>query len=128
MSFPRGFSTRVNLDYDSLKINRKIRNCAKYIHSASQSAKSGAAAVLQPHKLLLSLGSRQLPKTKSFISGTFLEVFGILERNVNAARGDVLTRVVRACPGTCNNCKGHGFMHHGSRACPAHVRPIKKLV
>ena len=36
--------TRVKLEYDPLKVNRKIRNCAKYVHSASQSTKSAAAA------------------------------------------------------------------------------------
>ena len=37
-------STRVKLEYDPLKVSRKIRNCAKYVHRASQSAKSAAAA------------------------------------------------------------------------------------
>ena len=37
-------STRVKLEYDPSKVNRKIRNCAKYLHSASQSAKSAEAA------------------------------------------------------------------------------------
>ena len=37
-------STRVKLEHDPLKVNRKIRNCAKYVHSANQSAKSAEAA------------------------------------------------------------------------------------
>ena len=37
-------STRVKLEYDPSKVDSNIRNCAKYAHRASQSAKSAAAA------------------------------------------------------------------------------------
>ena len=83
-------SARVKLEYDPLKVNRKIRNCAKYVHSASQSAKSAAAAAaakLKPHRLLLSFGQTQLAKNKSCISGTLSKCFGVLERDVHAASG-----------------------------------------
>ena len=87
-------STRVKLEYDPLKVNRNIRNCAKYVHSASQSAKSAAAAAaaaaaakLKPHRLLLSLGQTQLAKSESCILGAFSRCFGVLERDVHAASG-----------------------------------------
>ena len=44
-------STRVKLEYDPSKVNINIRNCAKHVHSASQSAKSVAAPAGAPAKL-----------------------------------------------------------------------------
>ena len=44
-------STRVKLEYDPSKVNSKMRNCAKYAHRASQSAKSAAETAAAAAKL-----------------------------------------------------------------------------
>ena len=46
-------STRVKHEYDPSKVNSKMRNCTKYVHSPGQSAKSEATAKLESYWFML---------------------------------------------------------------------------
>ena len=69
-------STRVKLEYDPSKVNSKIRNCAKYAHRASQSAKSAAAAAaaakLKPYWLM--------PLTWQHMMSSWLQLVSLIAR------------------------------------------------
>ena len=87
-------STRVKLEYDPLKVNRKIRNCAKYAHRASQSAKSAAAeaaaaeaaaAKLEPY-WLMSLTWQYMSSRLQFLSLLEWRNAVSSDKSVNAGR------------------------------------------
>ena len=81
-------STRVKLEYDPLTVNRKIRNCAKYAHRASQSAKSAAAAAaakLEPY-WLISLTWQYMSSWLQFLSLLEWRNAVSSDKSVNAGR------------------------------------------